>query len=171
MKFLIVPALFLSSIVMAQTSDTITVKPSPASDALNRAAQESVTQQKSFDAILSQARVAADTSQKSLQTEIQKANADLLAELKADKKYKDKLAAIDVLQKGLQTAGQKAEQKFVQDAGPLQNEIGKDKLLIEGLIPVVRKENDFPPTANFDTATQKWTLPKASDKPVEPKKP
>lgn len=168
MKFLFVSALFLSSLAAAQVP--VTIKPSPASDALNQAAQESVNKQKSYDTILSKARIAADANQKSVQSELQKANAALLAELKVDKKYKDKLDAIDNLQKQLNTSGQQAEQKFQQEAGPIQNEINKDKALIDGLTPVVRKENDLPETAKFDSATQKWTAPKVEDKPAEPKK-
>lgn len=170
MKFLIVPVLFISSIAIAQNTTPVAVKPSPASDALVKASQDMQAGQKSFDTILSHARVAAESSQKSLQADIQKANADLMAELKADKKYKDKLASIDELQKKLNTIGQQAEQKFQQEAGPIKNEINKDKALIDGLTPVVRKENDLPDTAKFDSATQKWTAPKVVDKPAEPKK-
>lgn len=166
MKFLIVPALLISSVVLSQSPTPVVVKSSPASDALVHAAQELATQQKSYDTILNQARSGMEANQKTLQADIQKANADLLAELKADKKYKDKLDAIDALQKKLNTVGEQAGQKFQQDAGPIQNVINTDKAVIDGLIPVVRKENDLPPTATFDSATQTWT----DTKPVEPKK-
>jgi ribosome-associated translation inhibitor RaiA len=139
-------------------------------EALNRAAQDWNAEQKSFDALLSKARESSTANQKTVQAQIQKANADLLAELKADKKYKDKLEAIDALQKQLQTAAQQAEQKFQQEAGPIGNEITKNKALIDGLTPVVRKENDLPASATFDSATQKWTTPKVEEKAVEPKK-
>lgn len=168
MKFLLVPALLLSSLATDQTP--VIVKPSPASDALVKIAQDLQTQQKSFDVILQQAQSTATSNQKQLQTDIQKANTDLLAELKADKKYKDKLAAIDTMQKQLNTVAQTAQQKFQQDTGPIQTEIAKDKVVIDGLIPIVRKENDLPATATFDPATQKWTVPKDQDKPADSKK-
>lgn len=168
MKFMLFPVLFLSSLAMAQTP--VTVKSTPASDALVKTAQDLQTSQKSLDTLLQQARTTLDASQKSLQSDIAKANADLLAELKADKKYKDKLTAIDAMQKQLQAVSQQAEQKYQQESGTLQNEVNKDKALIEGLTPVVRKENDLPAAATFDPATQKWTAPKNADKPAEPKK-
>ena len=168
MKFMIVPTILFSTFSIAQTP--VTVKPSPAADALVHAAQDLQTEQKAFDTLLQQARTTAVASQKSLQEEIQKSNTDLLAELRADKKYKDKLAAIDVLQKQLQTVDQQANQKFQTEAAPIQNEINKDKALIDGLTPIVRQENSLPNTATFDLATQKWTEPKAVEKPAESKK-
>lgn len=161
--------LFLSMSALAH-GQIVAVKPTPASDALVHAAQDLTTEQKSFDTALNQARSTADASQKSIQAEMKKASDDLMVELKADKKYKDKLAAIDVLQKNLQNAGQQAEQKFQQEVGPIQNAIGKDKALIDGLIPVVRQENGLADTATFDSATQKWSAPKVAEKPVEAKK-
>lgn len=168
MKFLIAPVLLVTSLAMAQTP--VTVKPSPAADALVKAAQDLQSGQKSFDIALSQARIAADASQKSLQADIQRSNTELLAELKADKKYAAKLAAIDTMQKELNAVVDKANQKFQQEAGPIQNEMNKDKALIDGLTPVVRKENDLPATATFDPVTQKWTEAKATNNPVEMKK-
>lgn len=154
----------------AQTPTSVTVKPTPASDALVKAAQDLQTEQKSYDTILQQARTGAEANQKSIQADIQKANADFAAELKADKKYAAKLAAIEAMQKKLQAVNQQAEQKFQQDAGPIQGEINKNKALVEGLTPVVRKENDLPNAATFDPATQKWTTPQVPDKATEPKK-
>lgn len=162
MKFLLVFAFLIGSVAMAQTS--VTVKSSPAVDALNHAAQDLTTEQKSLDTILQQARSNVDASQKSIQAELQKANTDLLKDLKADKKYKDRIAALEEMQKRLQTIGQQAEQKYQQEAGSIQNKVNTDKALIDGLIPVVRSENNLPTTATYDQATQKWTVPQ------EPKK-
>lgn len=167
MKFLLVPALLLSSVALAQTP--VTVKPTPASDVLVKTAQDLQTQQKSLDTILTNAKAGLETSQKALQAQINKANTDLLAELKADKKYKDRFAAIDAMQKQLQTTSQQAEQKFQQESGLIQTQISKDKALIEGLTPIVRQENDLSTSATFDSTTQKWTAPK-TDKPAEVKK-
>jgi hypothetical protein len=138
-----------------------TVKTSPASDALNHAAQDLTVQQKQFDVALQQARSTADASNKALQAKLQELNKTLLDQLKSDKKYKDQLTAIDAVQKQMQGLNQDQTQKFQQEVGPIQNSIGKDKALIEGLIPIVRKENDLPDTATFDQATQKWTTPAA----------
>lgn len=166
MKFLLI--LLFSTVAVAQTP--VTVKSSPASDVLVKTAQDLQIQQKSLDTILTNAKAGLEINQKSLQEQINKANADLLAELKADKKYKDKFAAIDVMQKQLQTTTQNAQQKFQQDSGVIQNEVNKDKALIEGLTPIVRQENNLPDTAMFDSSTQKWSTPKAVDKSAEAKK-
>lgn len=166
MKFLLV--LLFSTVAVAQTP--VTVKSSPASDVLVKTAQDLQTQQKSLDTILTNAKAGLETGQKALQAQINKANTDLLAELKADKKYKDKFAAIDAMQKQLQATTQQAEQKFQQDSGVIQNEVNKDKALIEGLTPIVRQENNLPDTATFDSTTQKWSTPKAAGNPAEAKK-
>jgi len=160
MKLFLVPVLLFSSFSLAQAPSNVSVKSSPASDALVKAAQELVTEQKSFDTMISQARSASEASQKSLQAEIQKANAELQAELKSDKKYKGKLNKIDTMLKQLQSSQQEAQSKFTQESSPIQSAIYKDKALIEGLSPVVRKENNLPADATFDPVTQKWTSPK-----------
>ena len=149
---------------MAFAQTAATVKPSPASDALVHAAQDLATAQKSYDNILNQARSTMDASSKALQQQLNDANKTLLDQLKADKKYKDELAKIDGLQKQMQGLNADASQKFNQNAAPIQNEIGKDKALIDGLIPIVRKENDLPATVTFDTATQKWSNAPATAK-------
>lgn len=166
----IIAAAFLIIAIPAIAQNPVTVKSSPASDVLVKTAQDLQIQQKSLDGILAQAKVGLETGQKALQAQIAKGNADLLTELRADKKYKDKLAAIDAMQKQLATLSQQAEQKFQQDSGPIQNEINKDRALIDGLTPIVRKENDLTEAATFDQATQKWTEPKVTPKPAEPAK-
>ena len=161
MKCLFAAPFFLVSILAV--GQTVTVKSSPAVDALNHAAQDLATEQKSFDAILNQARSSMDASNKQLQDKLQELNKALLDQLKADKKYKDQLAAIDAVQKQLSGLNADASQKFNAQVAPIQNEIGKDKALIDGLIPVVRKENNLPDAATFDSVSQKWTAPKVAD--------
>lgn len=148
-------------VICAVSMSAQTVKSSPASDALNHAAKDAVTEQQSFDVMLNQAKSSADASNKALQSKLGELNKALLDQLKADKKYKSQLEEIDTVQKQLQTLNQTATQKFQQEAGPIQNAIGRDKALIEGLIPIVRKENDLPDTATYDQSTQKWTTPAA----------
>ena len=168
MRFMVAVWMVVSGMAMGQSS--VAVKATPASDALTHAAQNLSMEQKSFDVLLNQARSTMDANQKSLQSQLLKANTDLLAELKADKKYKDKFSAIEAMQKQIQSVSQQASEKFNQDANPIQNEIAKDKALIEGLTQIVRKENDLPASASFDVATQKWTISSAADKPSEAKK-
>jgi hypothetical protein len=52
---------------------------------------------------------------------------------------------------------QKAQQAFSADAGVLQNKVNSEAVQIEGLIPVVRKENGFSDSTTFDAATGKWS--------------
>jgi hypothetical protein len=145
-------------------------KSSPASDALIAAAKEMKEEQKAFDTALTQARSSFDISQKSLLTQIQEAQKDLNDKVKADKKYAPLIEKISTLQKQGQDLQQHAQTQFAQSANPLQSKIASDKALIEGLIPVVRKENGFPDNAAFDPATQNWSVPKAVEKVAEPKK-
>lgn len=150
--------------------NVVVVKSSPASDALVSTAKELTDEQKSLDTILNQARSSLDMQQKSLSKQLQDTQKDLEEKLKADKKYSPVLANIQALQKQLADLQTQAQSKFAQTSAPIQNKIATDKALIDGLVPVVRKENQLPPIAMFDPATQKWSLPKEADKPVEVKK-
>jgi hypothetical protein len=152
-----------SAIAFGQTTP-ITVKPSPANDALILAAKEMTDEQKAFDAALQQARSTLDASQKALGTQLQDAQKDLNEKLKADKKYAPILANIDTLQKQLADLQNQAQQKFGQASAPISNKIATDKALIDGLVPVVRKENGIPDTTTFDPATQKWSEAKVAEK-------
>lgn len=149
-------ALLLALPLAAQT-----VKPSPASEALDHASQDLASTQKSLDTAVNQARSTADANSKALQQKMGELQKALLDELKSDKKYKDQIAAFEAVQKQIQTQGQEAGMKFQQEAGPMQSSIAKDRALIEGLIPIVRKENDLPDNATYDQATQKWNVPTA----------
>jgi len=146
--------------VLAHGQTVITVKSSPASDALVTASKEMTEGQKSFDTALQQARSGLEINQKSLSDQLQTVQKDLSDKLKADKKYAPILADIDRLQKQLAGLQNDAQQKFVQASAPISNKIATDKALIDGLIPIVRKENDLPSTTTFNSTTQKWTEPK-----------
>lgn len=149
---------------------SVVVKSSPASDALIAAAKEATEEQKSFDTALQQARSSLDSSQKQLSTQLQDAQKDLNEKLKADKKYAPMLANIETMQKQLADLQSQAQNKFAQSSAPISNKIAVDKTLIDGLVPIVRKENGLSDTATFDPATQKWSTPKEAEKPAESKK-
>lgn len=170
MKVLIALVLSVSGAVYAQTPAPVTVKQTPSSEALVKTAQDMAVAQKSLDTMMAKARAGNDANQRPITLAIQKANEDLLTELKQDKRYRDQLAKIDGLQKQLQAINQRDNQQFSQDIVPIQVKIGSDKALIDGLVPIVRQENGMTETATFDPATQKWTVPPAADKPVETKK-
>lgn len=146
-----------SAIAFGQAGNPVTVKSSPASDALVSAAKEMTDEKKSYDTALGQARTTLESSQKTLGEQLQAAQKDLNEKLKADKHYSPALANIETLQKQLAELQSQAQQKFSQASGPISNKISTDKALISGLIPIVRKENNLPDTTTFDPATQKWT--------------
>ncbi len=155
--------MILCAVIQAQTP--VTVKSSPAADALVHAAQDLTTQQKAYDTALNQARSSMDASNKQLQQKLQDKQKALVDQLKADKKYKDQMAEIDTLTKQLQSLNADASTKFNAQIAPIQNEIGKDQALIGGLISIVRKENGLPESATFDTSTQTWKSAPASPPP------
>ena len=135
----------------------ITVKATPASDALNAAAKDLTTEQKAFDTLLNQAKATADTDAKVLQQQLLDASNALQKQLRADKKYAPQLAEIDALQKQLTDLQQTAQQKFAASAGPIQAALQKDRALVDGLTPVVRAENpELTKDAQFDAATGVW---------------
>lgn len=141
-----------------------TAKPSPASDALNKAAQESTVQQQTFDAAFQTAKAALDAQVKDLQKQSAELNQQLNAQIRADKHYKPLFEKIDAIQKQLAALNKDATDKFQQNVGPIQNQLATNKVLIESLVPIVRKENGWPESATFDAATQTWKGITAEDK-------
>lgn len=162
MKVLLVPVLLLSAIVMAQTPATI--KSSPAADALVQASKDYNTEKASFDTSLQQARSSLDQNQKDLQKQLTDLQKELGDQLKADKKYKPMLDKIESLQKQVTDLSTTAQREFDQKVGPIATKMNSDKGLIDGLIPIVRKENNLPDNATYDPATQKWTTPAETKK-------
>lgn len=163
---LVVFVMALCEIAGAQSP---TVKPTPASETLVKTAKEMATNKVNFQNALNQARTTLDASVKQLQEEVNAKTKAVYDELKADKKYKDKMAEVDTLQKQLAGLNSTQNTKFQTETMPIQQTISKDSALVDGLIPIVRKENDFPDSATFDPETQTW---KGTDKKseVEPKK-
>jgi hypothetical protein len=149
--------LLYAAIQVSAQQTTVTVKPSPASDTLVHAAQDLETETKAFTNAQHQAQSTYDSDVKALQTKIQELYKTLMDQVRADKRYKGQMDEIDVVQKQMKDHDATASVKFNQSVGPIQNSIGKDRALIDGLIPIVRKENDLPDSATFDTATQKWS--------------
>lgn len=153
MKSSLFPALFLA---LTMSCAAQTAKPSPASDALVKAAQESTVQQKTFDAALQTAKAALDAKVKDLQQQNIDLNQQLNTQIRADKKYKPVFEKIDVIQKQLAALNTDATNRFQQSVGSIQGQIATNNALIAGLVPIVRKENGWPDTATFDAATQTW---------------
>jgi hypothetical protein len=134
----------------------VTVKGSPAADALVSTAKDLTSEKKSLDTALQQARSSLDLSQKTLRDQLMALQKDLNDKLKADKKYASSLSQMETIQKQMQDAGNAANSKLQQSAGPISAKVAQDQALIDGLIPVVRKENSLPDTATFDVGTQTW---------------
>ena len=149
-------------------SGKIDVKSSPASDALIAAAKEYTSSQAALDTMRQQAMSALQQNQKALQDQLTAAQKSLDDKIRADKKYKSEFDNIANLQKQLTDINTTANTKFGQQASPLMQKINTDKPLMDGLIPIVRKENNLPDNAAFDEKTQTWSVPA---KPAEaPKK-
>lgn len=144
------------ALCVASAFGQVTVKSSPAADALVSAAKDLSTEKKSLDVALQQARSTLDTSQKAIKDQLTALQKDLNDKLKADKKYAPDLDKMEKLQKQLQDSGNEATNKFNQVGGPISTKVAQDQALIDGLIPVVRKENGLPDTATFDVETQTW---------------
>lgn len=151
----------------APASPAATPKPTPASETLTTTAKEMVADKANFTNVLNQAKSTMDASGKQLSDALNAKLKALQEKLKADKKYSGEMAEIDTLQKQVATFQSTAEQKFQQQTGPIQQKIATDNAVIQGMVPVVRKENGWPDTASFDVETQTW---KGTAEKVEPKK-
>lgn len=133
-----------------------TVKPSPAEEALNRAAKDAAADQKAFDTALEQAKVSLEAQAKDLQKQNVELNQQLNTQLRADKKYKPMFDKIVAIQKQMATLNTDAGNKFQQSVGSIQNNINSNRALVRGLEPIVRQEHGWPATATYDAATQTW---------------
>lgn len=142
-------------------SNTVTVKDTPTSRALVKAAKESIDAAKANNDLLQQARSMLDQNQKALVDQLKAIQKDLDDKLKNDKKYAPILAQIADMQKKLNESGQAAQAKLSENQAPFQQKIQTDSAVIQGLIPIVREESGLPDTATFDASTQTWTQPKA----------
>jgi predicted RNase H-like nuclease (RuvC/YqgF family) len=151
------------------TTPTLTPKSSPAAESLAQMAKDQTEDQKHLNDIFQQARHNLDANQKALNDELAKTQQALEAKLKADKHYKDDLEHIDGLKKQIQDGSSKAQNDFMKSVGPIQQKLQTESVQVQGLIPVVRKENGWPDTATFATDTQKWT-DAAKPAPVAEKK-
>ena len=49
-----------------------------------------------------------------------------------------------------------AQQAYQAQTNPAQQNVSKDNALIQGLEPIVKKENSLPDTASFDQQKQEW---------------
>lgn len=154
-------ALFIlaASVAAAQKPTDVTVKDTPASQTLVQIAKQKIDDQKVLDTKFQQARSNLDSSNKAIQDQLKAVSDDLQNKLKADKKYKPMLDQIADLQKKLGENGSNAQQAFQRDIGPVQQKVQMETNQVDGLIPIVRKENGLPDTATFDGATGKWSVP------------
>lgn len=159
-KLVVVTVLAALSLPLA--AQQITIKPSPANDSLVSAAKDSIENTKKLNDALQQAKSGLDMSQKSLSDAYAAKSKELTEELKNDKKYAGKLKELDTISKQLSDSTSQAQEKFKAYAQPLQQKVAVDNALVDGLVPVVRKENNLPDSATFDPATQTWSEPKAS---------
>jgi DNA repair ATPase RecN len=152
-QLLLLAAFTIGYTALIPAQDT---KPSPAAEALANAAKEMADSQKSFDVGIQQARSSEETTSKALIKQLTDANKSLHDKLEADKKYKPLVDQIDTMQKQIQGLDNDMRTKFTQQYGPIQQKIAADKALIDGLVPIVRKENGWPDSATYDYTTQTW---------------
>jgi hypothetical protein len=146
--------LVIGAVAFAQTP-----KQSPASDTLITTAKQLQVDKMQRDNLFNQARTTMDASAKTLQKEYDDASKALRDKLKLDKKYADDIKHIESIQAQMNDLSNTARDKYSKEANPLSQKIASEEALINGLIPVVRKENSMPDTATFDPATQTWKKP------------
>jgi predicted RNase H-like nuclease (RuvC/YqgF family) len=143
----------------AEAPTTITVNDTPASEELAQLVKDQAADKAAFDTKVQQANFTYDQNTKALKNQITAAQKDLNDKLTADKKYKPLLDNITNLQKQLTDNGSKIQADFNKEAGPLQQKLNLEANEIQGLIPVVKKENNLPDNATFDPVTGKWSVP------------
>jgi DNA repair ATPase RecN len=157
----IIAILFAAATILSAQATDLTVKDTPASQALIQAAKEQAVDQAAFNTKLQQARYSLDTSNKAPSDQLTAAQKDLEAKVKSDKKYKPLFDKIAALQKQLTDNNSKAQSDFAKDTGPIQQRVQSESRQIQALLPIVRKESGLPDNATYDPATNKWVVPAA----------
>lgn len=147
----------LSIAVTGYTQTPVTVKDSPALTALLRASKDSQSEQKAYDDALHQAKSSLDSDQKALTEQLTKLSKELHDKLALDKKYKGDLDQISTIETQLKNLGQDAQNKFSAKAGAISSQLNSDRILVQELVPIVRKENNLPDSVSFDDKTQTWS--------------
>jgi Skp family chaperone for outer membrane proteins len=151
---------------LSMSAQTLTPKPSPALDTLNQAAKDVNTDQSNLNTLIQQARASLDQNQKAITDELTKIQKGVNDDLAKDKKYKDRLDKMQSLQKQLQDLGAKANNELNRNGGAIQQKLQGEQAVMTGLIPVIRKENGWADTVQYNSATQQWA---DSAKPAEKK--
>jgi uncharacterized FlaG/YvyC family protein len=145
--------------MLACTTTLLAQDVTPAQETLDKTARELTTEQKAYDEGLKKANSDLADIQKNLNEQLAALNTALNAQVRADKKYKPMFVKIDDLQKQLTSAQAAANQAFTAKFGSVGSSIEADKVLIRGLVPVVRKEKNLPESSQYDTSTQTWSQP------------
>lgn len=165
LKKLAVRLLVAGGVALAQaTSPAPSVKSTPASETLMRTAKELAAEKVNFQNVLNQARSTADASSKQLMDQFQAKSKDLQDKIRVDKKYGPMLIEVEAIQKQLNSLQQDQQDKFQKATGPIQQKIASDNVLIQGLVPIVKKESGFDDAATFDIDTQTWKNASTSKK-------
>lgn len=145
----------------------MTPKATPASQSLDQVAKDQDTNTKNLNTIYQQAKSVLDSTQKALSDELDKSQKAFDAKVQADKHYKSDLDHIADVKKRLAENSTKAQNDFNAKAAPISQNLQLEQAQIQGLIPIVRKENGWPETVNYNLSTQKWA---DASKPAEAKK-
>lgn len=132
------------------------IKQTPASESLMAIAKEMSESKRAVDVSMQQARSTADANQKTLRDEFALKNSSLVKDLRADKKFGARMAELDVLQKQINGAAEKAQNDYNTNAMPIVQKIQQDSAQIQVLVPIVRRESGLPDSAQFNPETQTW---------------
>lgn len=151
--------LVFAATVGVRAQSPVTVKSSPAADALIELSKSATADKLSFDQKVNQARGELDATQKTLSDDLQATSKTLTDQVKSDKRYKPLFEKLADLQKKLSDAQANANTILQKDIAPLQSKLQTETAQVDGLIKVVKKENGLPDDASYDVSTQKWTVP------------
>lgn len=145
------------ALTVASQQLSLEPKPSPTTESLNATAKKQAEDQKRLNDAYQQARSTFDANKKVLADDLTNSSKALEVKLQADKHYKVELAHIDQVKKQLNDLGAKANQDFTRVITPIQQRLTEEDAQSKILIPIVRQENGWGPTATYNLSTQKWS--------------
>jgi hypothetical protein len=129
----------------------------PASDSLVQTSRQLVAEKSALDKSVADTQSSLNSSTKVLQDEFRAKGKLLQDEVRADPKYRPLIAEMDALQKKLSDAGTAAQDEFKKSTGPARQKVATDNAIVQGLIPVARKEKGYDDSMTWNVDTQTWS--------------
>jgi hypothetical protein len=151
---------------LAPKSDSMTTKDTPAARRLKELSKKFTDETRVVNNEVEQVRFQFVQQSRAINDQIAQTQKELHDKEMQDKKLKPLVDRIDQLNSQKSTLLGQMQRQFTQSAGSMVHQVDAEKAEIDGLISIVKQENDWPDNSRYDISTGKWTVnPPASSEP------